>query len=81
MPPEMQRSVGLPLAGLHAQGCVPMCARPATDRWLPCPAGRGTCLDTFCHCKPPFFSTGCSRSRVYPANHSRPSPVAFKIYK
>lgn len=25
-------------------------------------------------------SIGCTRSQVYPANHSRPSPVNFKIY-
>lgn len=43
-------------------------------------AGRGKCLDLFCHCDPPFFSIGCSRSKTYPSNHSRPSPVDFKIY-
>ncbi len=25
-------------------------------------------------------SIGCTRSKVYPSNHSRPSPVNFKIY-
>ncbi|EFN51266.1 hypothetical protein CHLNCDRAFT_141180 [Chlorella variabilis] len=43
-------------------------------------SGRGKCQDAFCHCQPPYFSLGCSRSKVYPANHSRPSPVNFKIY-
>ncbi|KAL4854627.1 glycosyltransferase like protein [Chlorella vulgaris] len=43
-------------------------------------AGRGKCEDAFCHCQPPYFSLGCSRSRVYPANFTRPSPVDFKIY-
>ncbi|EFN54895.1 hypothetical protein CHLNCDRAFT_135016 [Chlorella variabilis] len=42
--------------------------------------GRGTCTDSFCKCEPPYFSIGCSRSKVYPANYSRPSPVKFKIY-
>lgn len=42
---------------------------------------RGTCLDTqFCHCEPPHFSAGCSRSNARPANASLPSPVDFKIY-
>ena len=31
-------------------------------------------------CAPPACSIGCSRSKVYPPNHSRPSPVNFKIY-
>ncbi|KAL4449411.1 hypothetical protein ABPG77_007055 [Micractinium sp. CCAP 211/92] len=43
-------------------------------------SGRGQCIDQFCHCKPPYFSIGCTRSKVYPAKHSRPSPVDFKIY-
>ncbi|KAL4449410.1 hypothetical protein ABPG77_007054 [Micractinium sp. CCAP 211/92] len=43
-------------------------------------SGRGECIDHFCHCKPPYFSIGCTRSKVYPSNHSRPSPVNFKIY-
>ncbi|KAL4427764.1 hypothetical protein ABPG75_001853 [Micractinium tetrahymenae] len=42
--------------------------------------GRGKCIDQFCHCDPPYFSIGCTRSKVYPANYSRPSPVDFKIY-
>ncbi|PSC75169.1 exostosin-like glycosyltransferase [Micractinium conductrix] len=42
--------------------------------------GRGKCRDQYCHCEPPYFSIGCSRSTVYPANYSRPSPVDFKIY-
>ncbi|PSC75115.1 exostosin-like glycosyltransferase [Micractinium conductrix] len=42
--------------------------------------GRGKCTDQFCKCEPPYFSIGCSRSTVYPTNHSRPSPVNFKIY-
>lgn len=49
---------------------------PATYRW----PGKGTCKDQFCHCEPPYFSIGCSRRTVYPANHSQPSPVTFKIY-
>jgi len=28
----------------------------------------------------PACSIGCTRSKVYPANYSRPSPVNFKIY-
>lgn len=44
-------------------------------------SGRGKCIDHYCHCDPPFFSIGCSRSKVYPKkNSSRPSPVGFKIY-
>lgn len=43
-------------------------------------SGRGKCIDAFCHCEPPYFSIGCSRKTVYPANYSRPSPVNFKIY-
>ena len=34
----------------------------------------------FCKCEPPFFGLACSRRTVYPANHSAPSPVNFKIY-
>ena len=35
-----------------------------------------------CACVPPFpaRSIGCTRSKVYPANFSRPRPVNFKIY-
>ncbi|KAL4421569.1 hypothetical protein ABPG75_010860 [Micractinium tetrahymenae] len=44
------------------------------------PAGRGECIGEYCHCKPPYFSIDCSRSKVYPPAHSLPSPVDFKIY-
>ncbi|KAL4427766.1 hypothetical protein ABPG75_001855 [Micractinium tetrahymenae] len=43
-------------------------------------SGRGKCIDQFCHCKPPYFSIGCTRSKVYPANHSMPHPTSFKIF-
>ncbi|KAI3432363.1 hypothetical protein D9Q98_003920 [Chlorella vulgaris] len=57
-----------------------MCELEAPSCFLNC-SGRGKCIDHFCHCKPPYFSIGCSRSTVYPKNNpSRPSPVGFKIY-
>ncbi|KAL4434418.1 hypothetical protein ABPG75_000859 [Micractinium tetrahymenae] len=43
-------------------------------------SGHGKCIDQFCHCKPPYFSIGCTRSTVYPAYYSIPSPVSFQIY-
>ncbi|EFN59690.1 hypothetical protein CHLNCDRAFT_133230 [Chlorella variabilis] len=42
--------------------------------------GRGKCIDHFCHCQPPYFGIGCTRSKVYPPNYSHPSPANFKIY-
>lgn len=42
--------------------------------------GRGECFGEYCHCKPPYFSVDCSRSKVYPPAHSMPSAVDFKIY-
>ncbi|KAL4451657.1 hypothetical protein ABPG75_007319 [Micractinium tetrahymenae] len=51
------------------------CVRPKGQE-----EGRGKCIDQFCHCEPPYFSTGCTRSKVYPANYSQPSAVDFKIY-
>ncbi|KAL4856557.1 putative glycosyltransferase [Chlorella vulgaris] len=56
-----------------------MCELEAPSCILNC-SGRGTCIDHFCHCKPPYFSIGCSRSKVYPKNHFKPNPAAFKIY-
>lgn len=51
------------------------------DKWclLNC-GGRGKCHDYFCHCKPPYFSLGCSRDHAVPHTAVRPSPVDFKIY-
>ncbi|KAL4444648.1 hypothetical protein ABPG77_002465 [Micractinium sp. CCAP 211/92] len=42
--------------------------------------GRGTCRHQFCHCKPPYFSMDCSRSKVYPIDHSMPNPADFRIF-
>lgn len=43
-------------------------------------SGRGKCIDSYCHCNPPYFSIGCTRSKVYPTNYSKPNPATLKIY-
>lgn len=38
------------------------------------------CLAGLCSRRTRACSIGCTRSKVYPANHLRPSPVNFKVY-
>ncbi|KAL4427671.1 hypothetical protein ABPG75_001760 [Micractinium tetrahymenae] len=54
------------------------CEKPVNSCYNGC-NGRGICRDQFCHCKPPYFSIDCSRSKVYPANYSLPNPADLKI--
>ncbi|EFJ41400.1 acetylglucosaminyltransferase [Volvox carteri f. nagariensis] len=43
-------------------------------------SGRGTCSGGFCHCQPPYWGLGCTRSKAYVAETWLPHPTKLKIY-
>lgn len=43
-------------------------------------SGRGECIDSYCHCDPPYWGIGCGRSKAYNDDQVLPHPLDFKIY-
>ena len=93
---SMSSATASPLTSGVLACCGAFCGTESSGFLLPCPTQALVhpvmsvilshthvsypCSNISVHACSHFCSIGCTRSKVYPANHSLPSPVNLKIY-